>query len=483
MRALTERFTRLLMSFCGVAIVTFIGYRVIPVNATTEGFAYLLLILVIASTWGFLEASLSSILATLLFNFFFLPPVGTFTIADPQNWVALFTFLATSLIASRLSEKAKRRALEASERREDIERLYTFSRAILLIDRTQSFPRQLLEKVAEIFQLSAAILYERRTGEFYRAGPSDFAGLDDQIRDAALHGTSFSDAQRHRTITAVRLGSEPIASIALQGAQMPDSVLQGIANLVAIGLEWARAQELAQQIEAARQSEQLRTTLIDAMAHEFKTPLTLIIAATTSLLANPDEPEESRKEQLTIAGEEAEHLRELIDNAVEMARLDTTHIDADLEISNVEDIVREVAASMHTEIDERPLLIECDELLPAIPVDRRLLRLATKQLVDNALKYSPADTPVAIRLHGADGAVVIEITDHGEGIPVEEQTRVFERFYRSPSVKHQIPGSGLGLSIAYSIMQAHKGDLTVTSRPGETTFRMTLPADHRGEQS
>src|SRR6202011_2334205 len=105
---------------------------------------------------------------------------------------------------------------------------------------------------------------------------------------------------------------------------MPGSVLRGISNLVAIGLERARAQDLAQQIEAARQSEQLRTTLIDAMAHEFKTPLTLIKAATTSLLANPNESTENRKEQLTIADDEAEHLRELIDNAVEMARLDTT---------------------------------------------------------------------------------------------------------------------------------------------------------------
>src|SRR5262245_63125356 len=109
----------------------------------------------------------------------------------------------------------------------------------------------------------------------------------------------------------------------LRGVTMSEPVLQGVANLVAIGLERARAEELAQQVEAARQSERLRTTLIDAMAHEFKTPLTLIKAATTSLLANPEVAAESRIEQLTIADEEAEHLRELIDDAIEMARLDT----------------------------------------------------------------------------------------------------------------------------------------------------------------
>ena len=162
-------------------------------------------------------------------------------------------------------------------------------------------------------------------------------------------------------IVGVRRGSEPVASMALRGATMPDSVLQGVANLVAIGLERARAQDLAQQVEAARQSEQLRTTLIDAMAHEFKTPLTLIKAATTSLLANPDVPTESRQEQLTIADEEAEHLRELIDDAIEMARLDTARIELHPEMANLHDTLQDVLASMRTEIDERPVRILCHE--------------------------------------------------------------------------------------------------------------------------
>jgi two-component system sensor histidine kinase KdpD len=263
---------------------------------------------------------------------------------------------------------------------------------------------------------------------------------------------------------------------------MPDSVLQGIANLVAIGLERARTQDLAEQIEAARQSEQLRTTLIDAMAHEFKTPLTLIKAATTSLLSSPDEPKESRQEQLTIADEEAEHLRKLIDDAVEMARLDTTHIDVHPQISDVQETIRECVASMESEIDDRLLEIGCDKQPPDIAFDRRLMKLAIKQIIDNALKYSPADKPVAVRVLASNGILTIEITDHGPGVPVEEQTRIFHRFYRSPSVKDQIPGSGLGLTIARSIAQAHKGDLTVTSRPGETTFRITLPTSYAGDK-
>lgn len=466
-----------MVSLGGVAAITVVADRLVPVNATTVGFAYLVLVLLIASTWGFVESALASIAATLAFNFVFLPPVRTFTIADPQNWVALFSFLTTSLIASRLSTKAKRRALEAIERQHDVERLYTFSRAILLTGATEPFAKQLVMKLAETFGMNAAVLYERRSNQFFRAGPSEFEGLDDQLREAALRGTSFSDPQGNRVVTAVRLGSEPIASLAVQGSRMPDSVLQGVANLVAIGLERAKAQELAHQVEAARQSEQLRNTLIDAMAHELKTPLTSIRAATTSLLSSPDQPLESRVELLKIADEEAEHLHALIDDAVEMARLDTTNIEVHLERTELGQVVRDVIASMQKQVDARPIELACEREQPIVIADRRLIRLAIKQLVDNALKYSP-ETPVTIHVHG-DGMTLVDVTDYGKGIPPSEQARVFERFWRSRSAKKQMPGSGLGLSIAHRIARAHNGDLTVTSRPGETTFRLALPGERK----
>jgi two-component system, OmpR family, sensor histidine kinase KdpD len=476
---------RLLLSLAGVAIVTYIAFSVIPHNPTTVGFAYLLLVLLIASTWGLAEATLASIAATLAYNFFFLPPIGKFTIADPQNWVAFFGFLATALIASRLSARVKKQALDAVDRQRDIERLYTFSRAILLIDPVEPVAKQLARKLAEVFGLSAAVLYDRRTGEIHRAGPSDFDGMEDQLRDAASQGTSFFDPEHKRLITAVRLGSEPIASFATQGAFMQDSVLQGISNLIAIGLERARAQDLAHQVEAARRSEQLRATLIDAMAHEFKTPLTSIRAATTSLLSSPDQPVESRTELLEVADEEAQHLQALIDDAVEMARLESDHIRVRRELTDPKQLIEDVVASLHTQIDNRPVEIRSEGPVPQLALDRRLLKLALKQVLDNALKYSPPRSPITVRVFngsssGSNAAINFEITDHGPGIPEQERDRVFERFYRSPSVKTQVPGFGLGLAIANNIVQAHQGELTVKSRPGETTFRMTLPLDVKG---
>ncbi len=478
---LRQRLLGLLLSLAGVALVTLIGDNLISVNATTIGFAYLLVVLIAASLWGFFEAAMASIAGTLTYNYFFLPPVGRFTIADPQNWVALFTFLTTALIASRLSAQAKRRALEAIARQQDLERLYTFSRAILLIDNTEPFPKQLVRKLAEVFDLRAVALYERHSDEFFRGGPSDIENLDDQLRDAALKGTSFNDAKRALNVTAVRLGSEPIAGLAIQAAGMHDAVLQGIANLIAIGLERARAQELASQIEAGRHSEKLRTALLDAMSHEFKTPLTSVIAATSSLRADPNQPAEAKAEMIKIADEEAKHLQVLIEDTVELARLDTANIRVHAESSDVNKIVREVIASMRTEIDDRPLDVVFDEAAPSVTIDRRLVSLAIKQILGNALKYSPPDTPITVRIHNGSG-VTVSVTDHGKGIPAQEQSRIFDRLYRSPSVEKRIPGSGLGLSIAQNIVRAHHGDLVVSSHPGETTFQLTLPADQKGNR-
>ncbi len=132
-------------------------------------------------------------------------------------------------------------------------------------------------------------------------------------------------------------------------------------------------------------------------------------------------------------------------------------------------------ASLHTQIDDRPVEIRSEGSLPQLSLDRRLLKLALKQVLDNALKYSPPRSPVEVRVSNGGDSVNFEITDRGQGIPEQEQGRLFERFFRSPSVKNQVPGFGLGLAIAHNIIQAHHGALTVSSRPGETTFRVALP--------
>jgi two-component system, OmpR family, sensor histidine kinase KdpD len=472
------RFLRVMLLLAVLSALTFTAH-VFPVNALTAGFAYLLLVLVVASTWGFVEASILSIAATLVLNFFFLPPLRTFNIAETRNWVALFTFLSTSLIASRLSTIAKQRALDAMERQQHIERLYSFSRAILLIDNSESFPELMIRKLADIFQFDFVMLYDRRTQAFYRSGPSNIEGLEKQLRETALNGRRGSSGHSS-TFTPVRLGSDPIASLAIQGVNVTDSVLQGIANLVAIGLERARAQELAHEIEMTRRSEQLRSTLIDAMAHEFKTPLTSIRATTTLLLDKPEQSRENQMELLRIADEEAQHLGNLIDDTVDMARLDAGYIKLNYEELDIFEIIQEILGSLKIELQGRPLEIVSESKISRGVFDRHLIKLALKQLIDNALKYSPLGTPLRIRVLQEKAMMSVEITDFGDGIPANEQGPIFERFYRSPAVKNQIPGSGLGLSIAQNIARVHGGDLKVASRPGETVFQLILPSENIG---
>jgi two-component system sensor histidine kinase KdpD len=181
-----------------------------------------------------------------------------------------------------------------------------------------------------------------------------------------------------------------------------------------------------------------------------------------------------------VADEEAQHLQALIDDAVEMARLESDHIQVRRELTDPRELIDDVLASLRTQIDKRPVEVHSEGSVPQIELDRKLLKLALKQVLDNALKYSPPRSPITVRVfngslvNGRD-AINFEITDRGPGISLQEQSRLFDRFYRGPSVKNQVPGFGLGLAIANSIVQAHRGELTVNSQPGETIFRVALP--------
>ena len=249
-----------------IGAITFLCFRLVPVNATTAGFTYLIAILLIATAWGLLEAMLASVTAVLCFNYFFFPPIGTFTIAEPRNWVALLAFLVTSIIASQLAARAKRQAHEAMERREETERLYALSRAILLTEAGRGAPKEYAKEIAQIFDLSSVALYERDTGATCRAGPTDLPDVkEEKLREAATLGTLFRDELSATTVTPIHLGGQPIASLAIIGHLLSDSALQAISNLVAIGLEKVRGQEAASQAEAARRSEELKSTLLDAI--------------------------------------------------------------------------------------------------------------------------------------------------------------------------------------------------------------------------
>jgi len=256
----------------------------IPANATTAGFALLITVLLVAAAWGLVESIAASFTAVLCLNFFFMPPFHTLTIADPENWIALFAFLVTSLVASELSERARRRAAEATGKQLEMERLYSLSRAILLMDSNQPTGTQIARELARVYSFPAVALYDRGAEELYRAGPEEITGVESKLKEVALEGSSSSSLIDQVLLAPVALGGQPIGSLAIKGEALSDTALHAVLNLVAVGLENARSRHLATRAEAARQSEEFKSTLLDGLAHEFKTPLTSIKAATSSLL-------------------------------------------------------------------------------------------------------------------------------------------------------------------------------------------------------
>ena len=408
-----QRIARIVATIALIGVITVVFFRLIPVNATTAGFAYLVGVLVIGANWGRTESIAGSILAVLCFNFFFLPPVGTFTIADPQNWVALFAFLVTSITASRLSSHARNRAREAQERQEEMERLYAFSRSILLTDPAQSISKQLAALVAQTFNARAVALFDRSAGEIYRGGPEDFAGLDEQLRITALTGTQLESATS--IITAIRLGSEPIGSLGMTGVKLADSALQGVANLVAIGLEKARAQEAATRAEASRESGELKSVLLDAIAHEFKTPLTTIKASTTALLSSHAISPEQQRDYITLLDEETDRLTALVSDAIQMARLESGSVQLQLEridlaAADAAQVLEHMRALCRGE--DHPVKINFPDDLPKVPADPALVDLTLRQLIGNAAKYSgPHPVPIEITGASENDRVVVSVRD------------------------------------------------------------------------
>ena len=248
---------RSLLAIGLVVANTFLCHSLLDVNATTAGFSYIICVLAIATVWGRVEAVVCSVAAMLALNYYFLPPVGDFTIADPQNWVALTTFLATGLMASHLSERAKTQARQAVKRQLETEQLYTLSRAIFLTDEERSIGLLAAQQIGQIFECRAVALYDGRSGEIFRGGPHDIPDIEPLLKQVATVGSQKEDPAQDLFIGAITLGGSPIGSLALQGTRLGDGARQALLNLVAITLErmrTARSRESRRRHAAKRKS-------------------------------------------------------------------------------------------------------------------------------------------------------------------------------------------------------------------------------------
>jgi two-component system sensor histidine kinase KdpD len=462
---------RISASIAVVGAVTAICATAVHLSPTTVALTYVVVVLLIATRWGIAESTAASVAAVLCFNFFFLPPVGTFTIADPQNWIALLAFLLTAIIASQLSVRARLRTTEALARQRDLERLYALSRALLLAESGAALPGVIARHIGDAFGIQTVGVYDQRLDRAVWAGASGLTGSDEKLREAARRGVTLHEPGGF-TIVAIQLGGQSIGSVAISDAKLSDTVLHSMANLAAIGLERARGEEATARAEAARQSSEVRATVLDALAHEFKTPLTSMKAAASHLVSSGTLGARER-ELAAILDEELDRFQSLVTDAVQMLRIDAGEFAVHLDRHNLNDLVDAAVRRFERQLDGHTLVKEIPAGL-SVDGDRELLALALRQLLDNALKYSPPTSTISVQA-AANRGVDITIANTGSTIPRLEQPRVLERFYRGSRARN-IPGTGMGLTIVQQIAQAHHGALALSSsQETGTAFTLSLP--------
>jgi two-component system sensor histidine kinase KdpD len=460
-----------------ISAISALYYYAVHANSTTVALTFLLVVLGAATYWGLPEAIFASVWSMLCLNYHFLPPLYSMGIDDPQDWVAWGAFLIVSLVASQLSTLSKKRALEATQRQHEIEKMYALSCRLMPGDTAAALARRIPEHVVEVFGCPAVAFYDRAAGLIHRAGaPADVAGI---MESALMETAGSSDPVRHTAANAaivpVNLGATALGSLGFSEASISATTMQSIANLAAMSLDRARKQEVAVQAAASRRHQELKSMLLDAMAHEFQTPLTSIRTGVAAMLS--EFPGGEQREWLEIMDEESARLSSMMVEAIQMARIEAGHVDLDKQTHTVDDLLysaleREVA-------DPAQVQIDLPQDLPPVSADAGLIRLVIRQIVGNALKYSPGDAPIRLTARAEEDCVTISVADRGPGIPLEEQQRIFDKYYRGQQGRGHLTGMGLGLPIARQVVEAHDGRIWVESRPGEgATFSFTLPFAH-----
>jgi two-component system sensor histidine kinase KdpD len=469
--------TRWVIAATGLAAIV-AAYRLwLHVNPTTVALSLLLLILSIAARWGLTYAVVVSVAATLCYNFFFMPPLGTWTITDPQNWIALLAFLTTSVIASRLSARIRKEAMEAQRREHEVEVLFRLSRELLLTDNVAELLRTVPDSVARVTAATFVALYLADGDRLYPSTTtSGSAPAAERPQELMLLPRVTPLKTSAGVAVPLRAGVRPCGALLLAPTMLSDETLEALGGLVSISIDRAQALENAARSEAAKESERMRSLMLDSITHELRTPLTAIKASATTMLSSTSVSADDRHELLTVIDEETDRLNRLIAQAVEMAQLDTQEIHMNLQPASVEDVIRHGVHACTMQLGTRQVSVIVEPHLPRVLADMTWLQKVICNLMENAAKYSPPGSPITVRAAADGERIAMNITDRGVGISESEQVLIFEKFYRGRAQAHRLPGTGMGLAISRAIVEAHHGTIGVSSAPGEgSTFTVGLP--------
>ena len=459
-----------------VGLVTFICYG-LGLNLTATGFLYLIIVVLQSLLGDFVSSAVVSIIADLCLNFFFVPPIFSFRVSDSSDTWALIAFLITGLVITRLMTQVRQEAEISELQRHEMKLLYELAQRLLALDPDEVLMTKAVGLFREVFRVQAVCLYDGANTELHSGGESR-NGLAERTRAAYISHQDSDDNVSGVFIRCLRAAGKTIGAIGFDGLRDAELTAGPLAALAAAMLERARVFRDASHAAAAAQAEVFRGAILDALAHEFKTPLAAIVTAAGGLR----ETGGLRPEQLELAEmaeTEASQLGLLTSRLLRIARLDQEEVRPQLELTDVADLVAQLA-DQYSRRTDRELSLVKDIASADVWADAELLRLALRQLLDNACKYSPAGSSIKVAVELQDKSVAVRVWNSGSLVPSSERARIFERFYRGSEARHLAPGSGLGLYVARKIAQAHGGGLDLEPDVSEgTSFCLTLPIAQR----
>jgi two-component system sensor histidine kinase KdpD len=466
-------------------------------NPTTVALGFLVLILVVAARFPLWVAVVTAVAAMLGFNFYFLEPIGSLTIADPRNWIALLAFLTAAVIASQLSASARARTRDAIESRNEITRLYDLSRDVLLTGESGGTLNALARHVARRFDLSRVAICLGGTGgwQVYQGGETDVV-VDLSQLDATLAGAGrmlefdarertygghahLADAGREAVaLVPLRLGMRTVGLLATAADALAPGTVDAIAGLVAIAVERLQFLSERKDAELLRQRADFSSALLASLSHDLRTPLTALQVAVTNL-EDDGLALEQRQAQTRIARTELERLNHLFRDILDMARVDSASIQPERDWVTAADVVDASLANLRSTLVDRAVEVDADDSTSA-HVDPRLTSAAFSHLVENAAQYSPVDRPIDIRGWSDADGLHLSVRDRGPGLDENELDHLFERFYRGRAAREHGVGTGMGLAITRGLLTAEQGRVWGENvEGGGARFSLVVPAQTR----
>jgi two-component system sensor histidine kinase KdpD len=434
---------------------------------------YLLIVVPIALVYGFWQALLVSFSAVLVHSYFNVRHAQPNPAVDPANSITLLAFVLVALLVSRLSSRVTRHAEEAESWGRQMQDLYEFTRRTLQMNLHVEPGPQLAELVHEIFALEAVVVFDADLHETYQAGLWE-ADPQELAQNVYYFETTDDDEATGLGRRVLRLGTVPVGSLVVRGDTSP-LTNNAIASLIAITFDRYRAFANESHLEAERRTEQLRATVLDSLAHAYKTPLTAIRAASTGL-EEMGHLSAGQADLVALIDEQTGLLSELTTRLLTTARLDSGEVAIHATPVSVGTLIEEVVASLRDRLASMKVAIDLPNEDLVLHCDSKLMEMLLTQYIDNACKYSIFGTAITIGARQAQNEVVFSVHSYGAVIPVADRERIFDRYYRASIKANRAAGTGIGLSVAKRAAIIHGGHVWVTSDEVEgTTFFAAIP--------